>query len=133
MGSAKTEAYERNEGKKKIKPAPNRTSSSYTCYLGRKRTPRRIQWHGKTIFYTTTIIHMHCSKTTEWLMCAVHTSVALCFFVSKDNITPRTKHLLLKTIMKWRIGPYKDALRIFLSRVIKSLHCSKKAKNQKYP
>ena len=42
MGSAKIEAYERNEGKNKIKLALNWTSSSYTCCLGRKRIPKQI-------------------------------------------------------------------------------------------
>jgi hypothetical protein len=66
------------------------------CCLGRKRTPKWIQWHGKTIFYTTTVIHKCCSKIAEWLMYVVHMSAAFCFFVSKDNITSRTKHLLPK-------------------------------------
>jgi hypothetical protein len=43
-------------------------------------------------------------KTTEWL---THASTIFYFFyVSKDNITLKTKKLLL-TIMKWRIDPCK--------------------------
>jgi len=104
MGNAKTETYKRNEGEKKSKPTPSQISSSYTRYLGRKRTTRSIQWHERTSFSTTAVIYMCRPKTTEWL---THASTTFYFFyVSKDNITLKTKKLLL-TIMKWRIGPCK--------------------------
>ena len=97
MGNARTETYKRNEGKKKSKPTPSQISSSYTRYLGRKRTTRSIQWHERTSFSTTAVIYMCCPKTMEWL---THASTTFYFFyVSKDNITLKTKKLLL-TIMK---------------------------------
>jgi hypothetical protein len=65
MGNAKTETYKRNEGKKKSKPTPSQISSSYTRYLGRKRTTRSIQWHERTSFSTTAVIYMCRPKTTE--------------------------------------------------------------------
>lgn len=104
MGNAKTETYKRNEGEKKNKPTPSQISSSYTRYLGRKRTTRSIQWHERTSFSTTAVIYMCHPKTTEWLTYASTTFYF--FYVSKDNITLKTKKLLL-TIMKWRIGPCK--------------------------
>jgi len=92
------------KGKKKFKPTPSQILSSYTRYLGRKRTTRSIQWHERTSFSTNVVIHMSRPKTIKWLT-RVSTTFYF-FYVSKDNITLKTKKLLL-TIMKWRIGPCK--------------------------
>jgi hypothetical protein len=43
MGRAKIEAYQREMKGKKIKPAPNWTSSSYKRRPGKKRMSRYIQ------------------------------------------------------------------------------------------
>jgi hypothetical protein len=64
MDSVKIEAYEREmKGKKKIKLASNRTSSSYTRCPRKMRRSRRISQHIITFFSTTAVISTHPSES----------------------------------------------------------------------
>jgi len=93
MDSVKTDMREKWRVKKKIKLALNRTSSSYMRYQEGREHRDASNGRMKHFFSTTAIIHTPVWwQWSGWCMLCRR----FCFFLSKENITPYTKQLLLK-------------------------------------
>lgn len=133
IDNVKIESDEREvKGKKKIKSASNQILFSYMGHPETKRTSRRIKWHDEIIFTPQqSDTRATRRRWSGWCVDGCTTSVNNFSYFSKCQKTTSPHNQIAidkKTIIKWQIHLHKDALRIFISKVTESLHCSKQSK-----